>query len=113
MDKLLTLFASRSYLQWLGAFLPAYKLSPGLGDVTQSTTQQPDIAVTIQFVNHDRVIASEQAVLTKSLRVLRPTWTVGAYRNVRVIVPRSELLAIASLADVVNIEPWLRPQLKK
>lgn len=111
VEGLRRLLAERSFLRWLGPFHPAYKLAPGLPD-WRAAAASDEVAVTVQLVAHDGVGASEEALLARSRKVLRPGWTVGAYRNLRLVVPQRELAAIAALPDVVNLEPWLEPRLQ-
>ncbi len=112
LEKLRRLLAERAFLQWIGAFHPAYKLDPSLVKLTKTTDSPQELAVTVQLVGHDGVDASVQAILSRSRDVLRGGWTVGAYRNVRVVISQSELATIAALPDVVNVEPWLEPKLQ-
>jgi hypothetical protein len=94
------------YVQWHGPFHPAYKLHPGF-----DLDYGGDVKATIQLVTHAGVDASIAAIKAKAGRVLRDTYTVGPYTSIRVVLPASELVAIALLDDVVNVEPWTEPVL--
>ena len=111
MEKLGELVSERSFVQWVGAFHPAYKVAPSLREPAAAAPESRGVAVTVQLAAHEGVEASERAIVAKAREVLRSAWTVGAYRNLRVVVPVSELDAIAALPDVVNVEPWLEPSL--
>jgi hypothetical protein len=111
LAKLRELVSESPYVQWVGEFHPAYKLAPSLQESAAAPASRGDVTVTVQLAAHEGVEASERAIVARSREVLRPAWTVGAYRNLRVVVPASDLTAIAALPDVVNVEPWLEPGL--
>lgn len=112
VKKLDQLRNERAFLQWIGEFHPAYKLAPGLRASMTSEDSPQELAITVQLVSRDGVEASERAILSRSRKVLRTGWTVGAYRNVRIVVSTTEIAAIATLPDVVNVEPWVEPKLQ-
>jgi hypothetical protein len=109
-QRLQMLAASRPYLQWTGAFHPAYRIHPGLKAMTVGASQE-DTKVTVQFFNHEGVETSVKAVKSKAKKILRDTWLVGPYHNIIVVISPDDLNSIAVLTDVVNIEPWIEPEL--
>jgi hypothetical protein len=116
LERLRRLEKTRPFLKWIGDFHPAYRIAPSLeamiaADAEANRTGQQDLAVTIQFVAHDGVTASIDSVRAMARKVIRDAWTAGSYRNLRVVIPKSTLPAIARLPDVVNVEPWLEPRL--
>lgn len=94
------------YVQWHGPFHPAYKIHPGFdlgfgGKVTS----------TIQLVTHEQVQKSIATIKAKASKILRETYRVGPYTNIVVQIKCSELANVARPPDVVNVEPWVEPQL--
>jgi len=89
------------FVQWTGPYHPAYALHPSLASPGLAGPQR----VTVQFVDHPGVEASIANVKAGAQTVLRDVWTVDSYRNLQVVVAAADLAAIASLPDVVNVEP--------
>ena len=102
LEKVQGLATSRSFLQWTGAYHPAYKIHPALQSVTS------DIKITVQLVKHEGVASSVDFIKSKAKEIVRDSWSVGSYNNLRVIVSPSDINSIANLPDVVNIEPFAR-----
>jgi hypothetical protein len=110
LEKLRTLATTRPFLQWMGAFHPAYRTHPGVRSMALRDPEK-DVEVTVQFVAHDGVDASINVVKGKAKKVLRDVWSVGPYKNLIIVLSPDELDSIAALPDVVNIEPWIEPKL--
>lgn len=109
-QKIQTLAATLPYLQWTGGFHPAYRIHPGFKSMTLDASQE-DIKVTVQFFNHDGLKTSVNAVKSKAKKILRDTWPVGPYQNIVIAVSPDDLNSMAVITDVVNIEPWIEPEL--
>ena len=106
LNQINTLKAGRNFVQWLSPFHPAFKIHPSfvLGF-------DGNVNATIQLVTHNEVNKSIATIKSKSSKVLRDTYKVGVYTNIIIELPASELVNISKLQDVVNIEPWIEPQL--
>ena len=116
LQKLQESISSRPFIQWMGEFHPAYRIHPALKPMMfrapgSEAAESGDVKVTVQFVEHEGVGASVNAVKAIADEVIRDAWTVGPYRNLRVAVPQPKLTDIANLPDVVNVEMWLEPKL--
>ncbi|WP_447969782.1 S8 family serine peptidase [Nitrospira sp. M1] len=109
------------FVQWVGHFEPAYKMDPSLksvelrgplgGQSGSNFLAEDELNVTIQFVDHVSVKSSITAVKSKAKRVLKDVWTVGPYKNLRIVISPDDLQALAAIPDVVNIERWVEPVL--
>ncbi len=94
------------YVQWHGPFHPAYKIYPGFdlgfnGKVTS----------TIQLATHEQVQESIATIKARASKILRETYRVGRFTNILVQIEASELVSVARFEDVVNVEPWVEPEL--
>lgn len=106
IERISTFALSNPFLQWMGPFHLIDRLHP----VLQDEAEEDPVKVTVQFVAHEGVADSVEAVKTKATEVIRDAWTVGPYRNLRILVSPGELIEIAALPDVVNVEPYQDPQ---
>lgn len=104
-----------SFIQWEGAFLDEYKVhpalvealnNPGAGELTVAIQIAREAGQSGAGANGDvkRVKELASATLTDAYDVL-------GFTNLRLRVKASELGRLASLGNVVNIEPWAEPQL--
>jgi len=96
----------QTYVQWHGPFHPAYKIHPSF-----DLEFDGKVDATIQLVTHEGVGESIDAITGKADEVLRAAYRVGPYTNILVKIPAAELVNIARFGDVVNVEPWIEPQL--
>jgi hypothetical protein len=117
IEKLQQLRKKRTHLQWVGPFPPAFRIAPGLEAMIEEGGKvvaegEQDLAVTVQLFAHESVGSSIAKVRARSKRIIREAWSTGPYRNLRVVIPRSAVAAIACLPDVVNVEPWIEPSLR-
>ncbi|MFN0084127.1 MAG: S8 family serine peptidase [Blastocatellia bacterium] len=93
----------RPYVQWVGDYQPAYKLSPSLREARTQTALQT-VRVTLQVLDGaagTQVIDDLRRTSTRyegSRRVLK-------YRNVTTTIPASRLTALAQADSVFAIEP--------
>ena len=94
------------YIQWHGPLHPAYKIHPGF-----DLEYDGEVTATIQLFTHDDVGKSISAIKSLASEIIRNTYHTGKFTNIAVKIPASEIENIARLNDVINIEPWLKPQL--
>jgi cysteine-rich repeat protein len=106
VEGLRSLITRETFLQFLGAYHPAYRIHPHLRPSGSGV-----VDVTVQFVEHDGVASSVVIVRGRAQQILRAPWVVGPYRNLRVRISEEQLALIARLPDVVNVEPWIEPRL--
>ena len=95
-------------LRWAGLYHPYYALHPALAN----PEELPDeVDVIVQVYNHTGAEMTVQAILDRARMVLRPPYPVLVYTNLGVRVAAADLLWLASLPDVVNVEPHPRYRL--
>ncbi len=99
---------SRSPVRWSGLYHPAYALHPALADPAELPAEVP---VIVQVYDHPGADETVRAILERALDVFRPPYSVLVYRNLGVRVPTELLPWLAALPDVVNVEPYVPPQL--
>lgn len=93
----------RPYMQWVGDYQPAYKLSPALREARTQTALQT-VRVTVQVLDGaagDQIINDLRRTSSRyegSRRVLK-------YRNVTATIPASRLTGLAQSDGVFAIEP--------
>ncbi len=109
VDTLERSVAAGGVRQFSGAYHPAYRLAPSLqGDKTPLPER---VDVTVQFYLHTGVDASIGAVSALSGGVLiMARQDLGNLADITLSVPSSALPAIASRADVFNVEPFTPPK---
>jgi hypothetical protein len=95
-------------VRWAGAYQPFYALHPDLVDPGKLAAE---VEVIVQVYDHAGADETVQAVLGQAKQVLRAPQQVLTYRNLGVRIGSDKLTWLASLSDVVNVEP--RPQYKK
>lgn len=88
-------------LRWWGAYQPWYALAPQLRSIDASDTE---IEVTVQIYDHSGV-DDTLAAIAAAAKITRPPYPVLNYRNLRVRLTADQLSWLASLPDVVNVEP--------
>lgn len=106
LSQIRTLKQQRNFIQWIGSFHPVYKIHPSF-----DLDYDGGVTATIQLVTHSEVNNSIKLIKSKSSEILRDTYIVGPYSNIVVKLPAGALVNIAKFEDVVNIEPWIEPQL--
>ena len=95
-------------LRWAGLYHPYYALHPALAD----PQELPDeVDVIVQVYAHAGAGETVQAILDRARTVLRPPYPVLVYTNLGVRVAAADLPGLASLPDVVNVEPYPRYRL--
>jgi hypothetical protein len=99
-------YVRQYFVQWHGPFHPAYKLHPSL-----DLTFAGDVLVTVQLFTHKNVSASVTAIKAAATEVLRDSFRIGQYTNLRLKIAAAKLESVASREDVINVEPWIEPSL--
>jgi hypothetical protein len=100
--------ASAVPLRWSGLYQPLYALHPALANTEKLP---PEVEVIIQLYDHagsDKTVAE---ILAAANRVVRPPSQVLVYQNLGVSISTDKLDWLASLPEVVNVEP--RPQYER
>ncbi len=95
-------------LRWTGIYQPYYALHPALADPEELP---PEVDVIVQVYDRADAEKTIQAVLGAARNVFRRPYSVLVYRNIGVRVPSSRLFELASLPEVVNVEPYSPPVL--
>ncbi len=106
---------SYPFVQWEGAFLDEYKIHPALIEARNSDPAT-ELTIAIQIAREDgQNGAVSQADLKRVKELAAATLTdaydVLGFTNLRLKVKATELGSLASLGNVVNIEPWTTPRL--
>ncbi|MCS7283046.1 MAG: S8 family serine peptidase [Anaerolineae bacterium] len=104
-DRAVGALADAAPLRWSGLYHPAYALHPALAD---PDALPAEVEVTVQVYDHPGAEETLQAILARARAVLRPPYPVLVYRNLGVRVAAEDLPWLASLPDVVNVEPFPR-----
>jgi hypothetical protein len=105
--ELVKMKESSPFVQWLGDFQPAYKLTPYLRRLIESGDSQP-LRVTIQLID-----SPEGNLLAGQLRASSPQHfnerRVSRYRNLTMIIPASQLVTLAQHDAVMAMEEDRQP----
>jgi subtilase family protein/BACON domain-containing protein len=101
-DELMKMKAGSQFLQWMGDYQPAYKLTPGLQAALQGDVSRM-VRVTVQLIdNAEGEVKAGQ--LRTSARQYFGERRVLKYRNVRLEIPVSQLTELAKSDEVFAIE---------
>ena len=100
--------AAAAPLRWAGLYHPYYALHPALAG---PQTLPDEVEVIVQVYHRPGAEKTVQAVLEKAAEVFRPPYEVLVYTNLGIRIAASQLEWLASLPEVVNVEPYYRPQL--
>ena len=92
-------------LRWSGLYHPFYALHPALAGLEELPDE---VKVVVQVYNRPGVMETVQAIQGESIEVLSTPQQVLSYYNLGVRVAADQLLWLASLPDVVNVEPFPR-----
>lgn len=109
--RLNSLSAESPVIRWQGAYHPYYRLSPELRPNQERASLGEMVDVTIQLYQTDTTGDTVARIEARAESVLRGASTVGNLINIRVRIPSTDLDEIASWAEVLNVEPYLAPQL--
>ena len=105
--QLETVRSTNSYVQWTGAYKPAFKIAPEF-----QLDSAEEVTATVQFVTNDRVDAEVQELASRASGiVITQPERVLSYTNLRIKVSPGRIADIARMSDVVWIEPWSEPVL--
>jgi len=100
--------ADAAPLRWAGFYHPYYALHPALAD----PEKLPDeVDVIVQVYARPDAEKTVQAILGEALATFRRPYKVLVYTNLGIRVPSQKLTWLASLPEVVNVEPYTRPVL--
>lgn len=93
------------FVQWSGAFKPAYKISPDI-----ALNSQDEITVVVQMAHGQNSQPDVQRVTSMAASsVIGEPVDVMNFTNVKMRVRPSQIADIARMSDVVWIEPWSEP----
>jgi len=95
-------------LRWAGLYHPYYALHPALADPEKLPAE---VEVIVQVYDHPGADKAVQAILAQALDVFRAPYPVLVYRNIGVRLPSAQLPGLAARPEVVNVEPYARPQM--
>jgi subtilisin-like proprotein convertase family protein len=95
-------------IQWTGAYHPEYRLAPVFrsAKAPQGSTMVP---VTVQFYNTATVKTSVAAVRARGGTLFRQESILNLV-NLSLLLPASQIITVASSADVFNVEPYVVPK---
>ena len=99
--ELLTMKSNNSFVQWLGDYQPAYKLSPGL-QAMRETADSQQVRVTVQVIGSASDLKADE--LRRSSLQYFGERQVLKYRNVTILSPVSRLAELAQSDEVFAIE---------
>mgnify|MGYP005848194909 FL=1 len=99
---------STAPLRWAGFYHPYYALHPALTDPEKLPAE---VEVIVQVYDRPDAEKTIQAILDRALDVFRNPYPVLVYRNIGIRIPSSQLFWLASLPEVVNVEPYAPPVL--
>ena len=104
LAQLEALATSDPTIQFVGAYQPAYRLSPRLQG--KNTPAATTTNVTVQFYNNPAVSISLAKLRAMGRKILRAPEQVLNFINISLTLPTSELNNIANWNDVFNVEPY-------
>jgi hypothetical protein len=103
-------FAARNpFVQWTGAYHPAYRLEPSLQKAAASPSGAATVKVTVQFYTTASVDQSIARLLALTSQVIAAPWQAVGFTNVSLELPVSQLTAVAGWSDVFNVESYIEP----
>ena len=109
--RLNSLSTGSPLIRWQGAYHPFYRLSPDLRPDGERASLEEMVDVTIQLYQTDTTAETIARIETRAESVLRAPSSTGNLINIRVRIPSADLDEIAAWAEVLNVEPYLVPQL--
>lgn len=103
-------FATRNaFVQWSGAYQPAYRLEPALQKAAANLSDAATVKVTVQFYTTPSVDQSIARLLALSSQVIAAPWHAVGFTNVSLELPAAQLTVVAGWSDVFNVEPYVVP----
>lgn len=109
--RLNSLSAERPVIRWQGAYHPYYRLSPDLRPDQERASLGEMVDVTVQIYQTDSTAETVARIEARAETILRAASFTGNLINIRVRIPSADLDEIAAWAEVLNVEPYLAPQL--
>ncbi|MCJ7549958.1 MAG: S8 family serine peptidase, partial [Anaerolineae bacterium] len=100
--------ATRSQIRWTGSYEVAYALHPGLQQSLDASSSGP---VIVQIYDHAGAEATLTTIRALAEEVVRPAETVRRLTNLGIRVSGTNLSQIATLPDVITVEPLITPDL--
>jgi len=100
--ELMKMKASSPFVQWLGDYQPAYKLTPGLQEATQGDGSRL-VRVTVQVIDNAEG-QFKAGALRAAARQYFGERRVLKYRNLRLEIPVSQLAELAKSDEVFALE---------
>jgi subtilisin-like proprotein convertase family protein len=105
-------FAAKSEaVRWIGAYLPAYRLEPGLNTDALFNNGEEWVDATVQFYQTAGLKESLNRLAGLARQIYQPPVSIQFFTHLRVELPSSALDAVAAWPDVVNIEKYQPPVL--
>ena len=99
------------FVRWVGPFRPAYRLAPDLlSPPTDEMAASEPMTLTLQALPDADMAAIEAQIEALDGRVLL-SGNAGLAQYARVVAPRGQVAALASIPNVVWLEPYFPPQL--
>ena len=119
LQKVQSLAANKSIVQWDGAYGASYRLDPAVTAAPSSATAQPNISdkgneqFVIQMVADADENKATLALIDKlKLEPIIKQDSALGYVNVKVALPRDAVIhQIAERSDVVSIQQWVTPKM--
>lgn len=94
------------FIQYSGAYLPAYKVDTAL-HTNYVTPVDNMVTVSVQMFRHDQQAQSEATIQSYNLLIPSVQWTsILNFQNGTVTVRQEDVQAIAQLPDVIWVEPY-------
>src|SRR5262245_4478757 len=110
LDQLDALAGRNPAIQWTGAFHPAYRLAPALQRAMVERAAVAPVAVTVQLYNTAGVDQSLARLQSLGGQLYRQPSQVLNFVGISLQLPAGQLSAVASWADVFNVEPYSAPK---
>jgi hypothetical protein len=100
------------FVQWESQFLDEYKLHPALATITNRGEMTVAVQLALGKAERDpRNNTDVKQARNLASSVMVDAYSVANFTNLRMRIDASRIAELASLASVVNIEPWTPPQL--
>jgi len=96
-----------SYIQWMGDYLPEYKIAP---EIDISSDEQT--IVTVEIARSDKLTRRIERMVSKTqASVIGEPRTFGTVTDIRLRATSRDIVELARQHDVLWIEPWRKPEL--
>ncbi len=100
------------YIQWTGAYHPAYRLEPSLGTSLQATSTLAStmLDVSVQIYTTPTTPNTLEHLRDRAGYIYQQPSRVAGYTIISLQLPADQIETVAAWADVFNVEPWEAPQ---